>query len=129
MDKDKKKSSGRRSKFSDAFKRKVAREYLKGGVTLEELAVKYNLNDITVVKRFVDWYQQVEASSEPLPASELEGEDQQDPKALKKKIKELQKLLEHEQLRSLGFETMIDIAEEELGIDIRKKSGTKQSKP
>lgn len=45
-----------------------------------------------------------------------------------KRIKELERLLEDERLRSLGFSTMIDVAEEELGVSIRKKPGSKQSK-
>ena len=44
------------------------------------------------------------------------------------RIKELERLLEDERLRSLAYSTMIDVAEEELGVPIRKKSGPKQSK-
>jgi hypothetical protein len=35
--------------------------------------------------------------------------------------------LEEERLKRIGYQTMIDIAEKELKIDIRKKSDTKQS--
>jgi hypothetical protein len=45
-----------------------------------------------------------------------------------KRIKELERQLEDEQIRSLGLSKMIDIAEEQLKISIRKKSTTKQSK-
>jgi transposase len=44
------------------------------------------------------------------------------------RIKELEKQLDQAQLRAVGFETMIEIAEKELRIEIRKKSVTKQSK-
>ncbi|MGL4293931.1 MAG: transposase [Bacteroidales bacterium] len=47
-------------------------------------------------------------------------------KALQTKIKELEKALEYEKLRSRGFEIMIDIAEKELNIPVRKKSGTRR---
>lgn len=47
-------------------------------------------------------------------------------KALQKKIKELESALEYEKLRSRGFELMIDIAEKELNIPVRKKCGTRQ---
>lgn len=39
----------------------------------------------------------------------------------------LRKALEESNLKILALETMIDIAEEQLKINIRKKSGTKQS--
>ena len=42
------------------------------------------------------------------------------------RIKELEKALEYEKLRSLAYSTMIDIAEKEFNIPIRKKPGTKQ---
>jgi hypothetical protein len=45
---------------------------------------------------------------------------------LQKRLKELEKQLEDAQMKNLGLETMIDIAEEKLRISIRKKSGPKQ---
>lgn len=48
---------------------------------------------------------------------------------LEAKVKRLESQLEDEKLRTLALRTMIDIAEKELKISIRKKSGAKQSKP
>lgn len=48
-------------------------------------------------------------------------------KLLLLKIQELQKALEHSQLKMLALETMIEVAETELNIKIRKKRGTRQS--
>lgn len=45
---------------------------------------------------------------------------------LLKRIEELEKALEYEKLRSLAYSTMIDIAEEDFKIKIRKKDGAKQ---
>jgi len=47
---------------------------------------------------------------------------------LEKKVKELTKFLEDAKLKNASLETMIQIAEEDLHIKIRKKRGTKQSK-
>lgn len=44
---------------------------------------------------------------------------------LLKRIAQLEKMLEMEKLRSEGYDLMIDIAEKELKIPIRKKSDTK----
>lgn len=46
---------------------------------------------------------------------------------LEKKIEVLEKQLEWEKLKSHALDTMINVAERELNIDIRKKPGTKQS--
>jgi hypothetical protein len=48
--------------------------------------------------------------------------------ALTKKIKELTTALEKSELKVITLQTMIQVAEEDLKIKIRKKSGTKQSK-
>ncbi len=47
------------------------------------------------------------------------------PEDLQKRIKELEKALETANLRAEGYELMIDIAEKELNIPIRKKFGAK----
>jgi len=46
---------------------------------------------------------------------------------LKKRNEELVRSLKEASLRILGLETLIDVAEEELKIEIRKKPGSKQS--
>lgn len=46
--------------------------------------------------------------------------------ALKKQNADLKKKLEYAELKATAYELMVDIAEKELGIDIKKKSGTKQ---
>jgi hypothetical protein len=43
--------------------------------------------------------------------------------AAQKRMKALEKQLEDAQMKNIALETMIDIAEEELRISIRKKSG------
>lgn len=54
-------------------------------------------------------------------------DETQETKLLKKKIDELTKALADAQLRNVGLETMIEVAESELKINIRKKRGTKRS--
>ena len=45
---------------------------------------------------------------------------------LEAKVKELEGALAYEKLRTLALNTMIDIAERDLNIPIRKKPGTKR---
>lgn len=53
------------------------------------------------------------------------NDNPQDPRDLQKRIKELERQLENAQLKAEGYELMIEIAEKELKIPIRKKSDTK----
>jgi len=45
---------------------------------------------------------------------------------LEKRIKELEKALDYAKLKNIAVETMIDIAEKQFKISIRKKAGPKQ---
>lgn len=49
-------------------------------------------------------------------------------KALRKEVLDLKKKLYDETMRADFYDTMIDVAEEMFGIEIRKKAGTGQSK-
>jgi hypothetical protein len=49
-------------------------------------------------------------------------------KALQDKIKRLEKELEEAKIKAIAYSTMIDIAEQELNIPIRKKQNTRPSK-
>jgi tRNA A37 N6-isopentenylltransferase MiaA len=101
-------------------------EYLQGDKSMREIASEFKLSSHYAVKDFVKWFR-----SQPdaeLPPTPLTAEERTNSEALLSRIKELEKQLDQAQLRAVGFETMIDIAEKELRIDIRKKSVTKQSK-
>ena len=45
---------------------------------------------------------------------------------LEARIKQLEQELKDEKIKSLAYKTMIEIAEERLGVDISKKAGAKQ---
>ena len=127
----------KRGRISKAFKREVAIEYLQGGVTMKELALKYNLPNIQSVSNWIRCYltpEEVQNKRLSLP------DDSSSPKvmpektepnkdsmilALEQRIQDLEKLLKHSQLKCKALDTLIDIAEEQ-GIQIRKKSGAKQ---
>ena len=45
---------------------------------------------------------------------------------LEARIQQLEQELKTEKLRTLAYKTMIEVAEEELGVNISKKAGAKQ---
>lgn len=117
--------------FNEAFKRKVCDEYLRTGVAKTSLLAKYNIKYRSAIQTwlkqlgYVDIYQKVayldiknqftlatKKSNKRISASD---------QTLENRVKELERLLEDEQLRSDAYKRMIDIAEKELNIPIRKK--------
>jgi hypothetical protein len=116
----------------DPYKRRGEAEMVRiiceiqGGMISKRAACKkYGLNRNTLAH----WMSRLSVRNleEQLPNQLFSGmtEDQKI-KALYKKIKELTQALEQAKLESNSLQTMIQVAEEELHIKIRKKRGTKQ---
>jgi transposase-like protein len=118
----KKKSAGGKPKYSNSFKIAVAREYLSGSLSSRELSEKYDLPYSDTAHYFVRWYK------EHYPNGlQDEGVASEIPLEISDAHKSLTTQLKDANLKIAGLEMMIEIAQKELGIDIRKKSGTKRS--
>lgn len=119
------------------IQKKAVQEYLLQGYSYRALAEKYGISRSTINK-WVLVYQGIHGiprshkqTSYDLQQKSL-GKKSGQPtghkqSAQEKEIVLLKKHLEWEKLRSHALDTMITVAERELGIDIRKKPGTKQS--
>lgn len=120
----KKAKRGRKYQYEFSFKRKVCEELLQGQITIPELARKYNLSGGGTIYRWVKWYQEEQSelvSSQPMSNSPENNPNEEPDKTA------IQKELELAKAKIATLETMIDIAEEQFKIEIRKKSGTKPS--
>ena len=115
---------GMKSPYDISFRRRVAQDYKEGNRTMQEVGQAYGVPKYSV-KKWIDKFNS-ELSAEPLGVAAMTQEEQKVLEALKKQNEALRKKLEHEQMRNFALETMIDLAKEELGVDIRKNSGAKQ---
>lgn len=89
---------------------------------MEELGVR----DIYTINNWINGYKkQVRKGLVTLPP--VKKEERDNPEALQKRNKDLEKALKEANLMILALNTMIDHAEKNLNIPIRKKRGTKQS--
>jgi len=124
--KGRKRKKGNWFKHDFSFMRKVVHDYINGKESALEIAARYGINRHNVT----DWTHRYRTGKQPfdeipLPAMPIE-QAEADQTELEKQNQELLKKLEQAHLKITGLEIMIDIAEEQLGIDIRKKSGAKQ---
>ncbi len=124
MSKAKKKSTKSSSiRYSMAFKEEVCREFLNGGVSKTDLEKKYKIGH----GRVLYWLQECSylAKDGSLTPKRLLMAKKQASKAENvspaMRIKELEKALEQANLQSEAYRLMIEIAERELKIEIRKK--------
>ena len=116
------------TRYSRAFKLQVVEEILRGEITKEQARRKYGLRSksgvLNWMRKFgVASYRQIPDCFERMKEEEIVNQS-----ALEKRVRELERALEDAQLKAEGYSRMIDIAERELKISIRKKSFTKQSK-
>ena len=111
-------------------------EYLVEGKTYRQLAKKYDLSRSTINKWILIHQgihdlprskrqhsydlQQMTRKKIPKPQVPLNPDTEE-------KIRQLEQQLAYEKLRADALDMMINIAEKQLNIDIRKKSGAQQS--
>jgi len=114
-----------RVKYDLSFKMKVAREYLEGNLSLPQLGQKYGVN----FRRIFEWKEQYSPElSEEIIIRPMTLEEQKSLEALQKQNQELLKQLEHAQMKAKAYEILIELAEEQYGIEVRKNSGARHPK-
>lgn len=111
------------SKYESSFRRWLVCEIESGRMNWQEARSKFNLpyrfDSIYSVwqKRYSDQI----ILSLPLMSAEDRTKNQE----LEKRVKELEKQLELAQMKVVALNTVIDIAEKNYKLEIRKKSGPK----
>lgn len=119
--------------FSESFKRSVVEQVNNGLISKEEARRRYGIKSKSGILLWQRNYQKYGRCSLNLPIDTFLLKPKKQSLAaasssettLLARIKELERQLEDEQLRSDAYKRMIDIAEKELQIPIRKKSNTK----
>ena len=119
--------------YSDSFKLQVVREIERGELSTTGAKRKYGIQSRSTVVNWLrkygnfDWENQTPSKMQKTPDQrimELEAKV----KLLEKQKKRLEKQADHADKKSIIFDMMIDIAEKEYNIPIRKNSSPEQSK-
>ena len=116
-----------------AFKLSVVREYEETHVSLGELSRKYGIQGSYTVRQWINKFGTFDWQNKTLlPMAKTKDQEllelREKVKVLERKNARLEKELEEKDLKAGFFDLMIDIAEEEYGVDIRKKCSPGQSK-
>ncbi|GAB4038345.1 hypothetical protein [Spirosoma gilvum] len=119
--------------------RQMVQQIHLGKLNMDQAAVQFNVNRKTVrhwvdkVEKEAQTQQEIVPEVHSLPPtrkktaarrSPPQGEDQQE---LRAKVYALQQELEVAKFKALYYSTLVKVAEQELGVDIEKKSVTKPS--
>lgn len=116
-------------RYNDAEKLQIIEEYMSSGESMETFQVKYGMGQCTLSRWMTNFglsntsQRQYIEMKKKLPES---PEKTLRERTLEARLAQLEKELKAEKLKTEAANAMIDVAEEELGIDIRKKAGAKQ---
>jgi len=111
--------------FSDDMKEKLVLLVVYQNQSPKKLAKQYGLPNVYILSNWVRIYKKsLETGAVTLPL--MVPKKRKDTVALKQRIKQLEKSLEKANVMIYGLNSMIDYAEKELKVPVRKKHGTKQ---
>lgn len=116
-------------RYTEAFKHKVCEDYMRSDLSANYFRIKYGIKSGKSIKQWLRKFGMERADAQhlkdPVMAKEPTSEQMLQ---LQRRVKELERCLEDANLKAELYQTMIRIAEKELGINIEKKAATKQSK-
>jgi len=113
------------NRFEISFRRWLISQLDAGHMSPLEIRERFKLsrkNYRGVLKKWQERY----SDDLHVSLSFMSSKEKADNKALEKRIKELEKQLEKAQMKNIALNTLIDVAETEFKIPIRKKPGSKQ---
>lgn len=110
--------------FSNSFKKQKVKEIEQNLVTIAEISREYQVSRSSIYK----WIYKFSKHRKKGVKQVIESmSDTKKIAALKKQIKELERKVGQKQIEIEFKEKMIELAEEQYGIDIKKNSGSKPS--
>jgi len=117
--------AGKRKVYTPSEKRSVLRA-VESGMSIREAQVSFGIKGSGTIRTWIREAQQENADLSLYTSAESMGKPAKDKES--DEVKALKKALAEAELKVKALDTMIDIAEEQLKIDIRKKSGARQSR-
>lgn len=115
--------------YTDDFKLKVVQEYLMSDATVSEVQKKYGIRCRSCISDWVRKFGLHKPTEREIEFEKaMKGQSQKTPREQELELEnsQLKKELEKERLRTVVLNKMIDIAERDLKIKVRKNSGAKQ---
>lgn len=110
--------------YSEEFKRQIVQDFESGRFSVSQLEKLHGMSNVSIYK----WIYKFSTFNEKgLRIVEMKDSSSQKLKELQIRIKELESIVGRKQITIDYLEKMIDIAKDELNIDIKKNSNTPQS--
>lgn len=121
--------SSKKGHLNQQEKRSIVRAIEEGRMSIYEARIAYRVNSTVTITK---WIKEIKRENAELVASNAslmanKKQNQQPEPDDKKALAEALKKLEEAELKVKALNTLIDVAEEQFKISIRKKAGARQS--
>lgn len=111
--------------YEISFRRWLVSQIDSETMSIQEARDRFNLSS-REYKRIIKKWQERYSDELHISLQAMSSKDRTDNKKLEQRITKLEKQLELAQMKNVAINTMIDIAEKDYKLEIRKKSGPKQ---
>jgi len=119
-----KRKLNKRRQFSEQIRRKAVEEFRSGKYTVKELADLYHCSPQTIYR----WiYKYSPGDSPSINVIEMSESTDQKVTDLQKKIADLEQVVGQKQIKVDFLQKMIELAEEEYDLDVKKSFSSKPS--
>jgi len=114
----------KRRSYTQLQKRTIITAIEQGRISIKDAKIAYKIRSEKIIRNWISQYksEKVEICIEKIPPMAKKDKD-----STQSQNEALQKALQEAELKIKALNTLIDVAEEQLKIDIRKKSGAKRS--
>lgn len=114
----------RHRRYSEDYKRSLVKEFERGIYSVQQLSRLHGIRQQVIY----NWiYKFSTFNSKSSQIVEMKDSSSAKLKALEEKVRELERAVGRKQIQIDYLEKMIDLAKDELDIDIKKNYGTSQS--
>ena len=110
-------------RYSEEYKRKIVKDFEKGTFSVLELSRLHHVH----FQSIYNWINKYSARSGMVEIVEMKQSSTQKLKDLESRIQELERAVGQKQLYIDYLEKMMEIAKEDMGVDIKKNFGTPPS--
>lgn len=116
----------RQRQYSEAVKDEAILRVLFNGESIHDVAEAMDIDNVQTINLWVNAYRR-KIQEGLITLAPMTEKQKQDLHALQQRNKELERAVKEANLMILALNSLIDVAEQDLKIPIRKKRGTKQS--
>ena|SRR5690554_910428 len=116
-------------RFPDELAYQIVQEYLTTDISQSELKKKYNFGGNGNIYRWMRKFDVSKPDTEAINLNRVMSQEMESnprERELELKISKLEDELQREKFKALALNTLIDVAESDLNIEIRKKPGAKR---